>query len=425
MDCDTDDKWCRAISDLVRATISEAEPKEGPAKLTDWGLYIGGLREAQDVESLRAHGIGAVVNAAPDVVHVVYPEDWKYIHVEAEDDEMYPLLDMHLEAVSEFLNEQRAQRRPVLLHCFAGMNRSAALCAAYLLVNDRMDLLAVVKLISERRGWILSNDGFVQQLVQLAKTEKLLKPSARLQLDVVHEESDKHSKSSCSKRAASEHCHASKLGRSLSRMSSFSSDGPGDGPGTLQRTGGPDGRLVRKLSKSSSALSDISTDGSEMKVPRTSSYQPLQARTISDKELGYASRLPRQDSVGPEVKKIRPIQDVREGRAGLKNGTYLYVVMLGDQEHIRLIHEDHLVHEGVLAGHTSLVQRGEFTRGWAKQWDTNDPQFRHTVLYAGELEYEEGDGVVMWNNHSGHYTPSAADHVRVHLDPATFVAFND
>ena len=28
----------------------------------------------------------------------------------------------------------------------------------------------------------------------------------------------------------------------------------------------------------------------------------------------------------------------------------------------------------------------------------------------------------MWNNHSGHYTPSAADHVRVHLDPATFVA---
>ena len=35
----------------------------------DWGLYIGGLREAQDVESLRAHGIGAVVNAAPDVVH--------------------------------------------------------------------------------------------------------------------------------------------------------------------------------------------------------------------------------------------------------------------------------------------------------------------------------------------------------------------
>ena len=67
----------------------------------------------------------------------------------------------------------------------------------------------------------------------------------------------------------------------------------------------------------------------------------------------------------------------------MKDGTYLYVVMLGDQDNIRLtlglikprlgfatfisfdvslmrdarIHEDYLVHEGVLAGHTSLVQR--------------------------------------------------------------------
>lgn len=104
---------------------------------------------------------------------------------------------------------------------------------------------------------------------------------------------------------------------------------------------------------------------------------------------------------------------------------YLFVIMLGDPEYIRLIHEDHLVHEGVLAGHTSLVERNEFRRGWAKQWHVNDPEVRHTVLYAGELEYEEGRGVIMWNNHSGHYTPSAEDHVRVHLDPHTFVPYDE
>ena len=47
------------------------------------------------------------------------------------------------------------------------------------------------------------------------------------------------------------------------------------------------------------------------------------------------------------------------------------------------------------------------------------------VLYAGELEYEQGVGVTMWNNHSGHYTPSAKDHVRVHLDPSTFVPYDE
>lgn len=48
--------------------------------------------------------------------------------------------------------------------------------------------------------------------------------------------------------------------------------------------------------------------------------------------------------------------------------------MLGDPERIRLIHEDDLVHEGVLAGHTSLVDRNEFRRGWARQWESNDPE---------------------------------------------------
>ena len=35
----------------------------------DWGLFIGGIREAEDLESLCIQGISAVVNAAPDVVH--------------------------------------------------------------------------------------------------------------------------------------------------------------------------------------------------------------------------------------------------------------------------------------------------------------------------------------------------------------------
>ena len=30
------------------------------------------------------------------------------------------------------------------------------------------------------------------------------------------------------------------------------------------------------------------------------------------------------------------MQDMREGRAGLRDGTYLYVVMLGDEDNIRL-----------------------------------------------------------------------------------------
>ena len=49
----------------------------------------------------------------------------------------------------EFVEQQRAEKRPLLVHCFAGMNRSAALCAAYLMMKDK------VGLNSESSAWLV------------------------------------------------------------------------------------------------------------------------------------------------------------------------------------------------------------------------------------------------------------------------------
>lgn len=76
-----------------------------------------------------------------------------------------------MEATMEFLEQQRKESRPVLLHCFAGMNRSVALAAAYLVVKERMALRSAVRLLASKRGWVLSNDGFMRQLVRLARDE--------------------------------------------------------------------------------------------------------------------------------------------------------------------------------------------------------------------------------------------------------------
>lgn len=45
-----------------------------------------------------------------------------------------------------------------------------------------------MKLLSEKRGWILSNDGFMHQLVRLAREEELLDPMPSPRLDAVAEE---------------------------------------------------------------------------------------------------------------------------------------------------------------------------------------------------------------------------------------------
>jgi len=161
-----------------------------------------------------------------------------------------------------------------------------------------------------------------------------------------------------------------------------------------------------RLGRSLSMMTTKSVDLSERCDSNADEEDPC-GPTISDAAVGYASKLPRQASLRPDIKRICSVSDVRDGRAGLQDGTYLY---------------DDLVYEGSLAGHSSLVDRCEFKKGWSTRWKDSDAAFRHTVLFAGELEYEEGLGTLSWNNHSGHYLPDSADHVRVGLDPATFVA---
>ena len=60
------------------------------------------------------------------------------------------------------------------MHCHEGKNRSAALVVAYLMVEERMSLYEAVEQVWSRRPIVLSNDSFVDQLIDLAEREGLL-----------------------------------------------------------------------------------------------------------------------------------------------------------------------------------------------------------------------------------------------------------
>jgi predicted protein tyrosine phosphatase len=95
-----------------------------------------------------------------------------------EDSEGYPLLERHLSEACTFLRAQLAAAARdggcVLIHCHEGKNRSATLAVAYLMVEHRMRLAEAVGHVWRKRPIILSNQSFVQQLVELAATEGLL-----------------------------------------------------------------------------------------------------------------------------------------------------------------------------------------------------------------------------------------------------------
>ena len=57
----------------------------------------------------------------------------------------------------------------MLVHSDVGANRSAAIAAALLLDDGRLNLIEVVRLLKERRPRCLTNEGFRLELVRKAR----------------------------------------------------------------------------------------------------------------------------------------------------------------------------------------------------------------------------------------------------------------
>merc|ERR1719261_1769536 len=81
---------------------------------------------------------------------------------------MYVVAD-HFPASLNFVRDRLGRGEKVLIHCLRGENRSAAVCAAFLIREHAMPCDEAIELLREKRGEnALSNQGFVEELRQLA-----------------------------------------------------------------------------------------------------------------------------------------------------------------------------------------------------------------------------------------------------------------
>ena len=142
------------------------------------GVYLGSYAHAQNVELLASLGVTAVLNCAPsmcdDPVAEYEARGWSYAAVDAQDQSSYPLLDQHLATAREFLSGALDKEGVAFVHCFQGVNRSAALATAFLVEREAAPLLEVAARCFAARPIILRNGGFCKQLVVFAAASGLL-----------------------------------------------------------------------------------------------------------------------------------------------------------------------------------------------------------------------------------------------------------
>ena len=172
----------------ARAKHSHAVIFPPPTRVTP-RIWLGSREDAMNVEFLTENRITHVVNCAQSLagfVSRVVPEASIKSHIvlDAHDDERYPILERHLDAVTQFMDTVLADpESTVLIHCMAGINRSATLVLAYVAQKQTMDgtmdsgktllerFADVFESVMEVRPIILMNRGFFYSLIRWAQMD--------------------------------------------------------------------------------------------------------------------------------------------------------------------------------------------------------------------------------------------------------------
>jgi len=132
-------------------------------------LFIGGILNERSVALLQSHGVTDIVN----VVEQQHPtpssvrECFQVHSLRTEDVRDYYIIENNYGEFKRILDSIYARGGSIYVHCYAGINRSVALCIAYLLEQYDWDLLDVVEHFHKcGRHYVLDNEGFQRQLVE-------------------------------------------------------------------------------------------------------------------------------------------------------------------------------------------------------------------------------------------------------------------
>ncbi|KAF9467838.1 hypothetical protein BDZ94DRAFT_1155524 [Collybia nuda] len=125
------------------------------------GLWIGDLPSALDVENLKTHRIFSILSAMRG--RITINETFIRHQILLDDTEDADIL-RHLLPSIHFIQAELDKGRGVLVHCHAGISRSATIVAAYLMYSRNMDTESALEEIRNVRPNVEPNEGFLRQL---------------------------------------------------------------------------------------------------------------------------------------------------------------------------------------------------------------------------------------------------------------------
>lgn len=129
-------------------------------------LFIGDALYAENHQSLLDDNIGAILSLGSTRSGRYKQFDGIAYHHISINDVCTAKLNVHFDVAADFIERHIQQGTTVLVHCAAGVSRSAAICMAYLIKHRDMAYMAAYMAVLDARRSVCPNIGFVEQLLE-------------------------------------------------------------------------------------------------------------------------------------------------------------------------------------------------------------------------------------------------------------------
>lgn len=146
----------------------------GPSEILPH-LYLGSEYHATHPEWLRKNNITYILNVSNRSPYIDENEfDYKHLPVRDSNDSDITFI---FEEAFAYINKVRDAGKKILVHCQAGISRSATICIAYLMNEEGRGMDEAMDYIRGMRPFISPNFGFLGQLITFEKSLQLEKAS--------------------------------------------------------------------------------------------------------------------------------------------------------------------------------------------------------------------------------------------------------
>ncbi|XP_043939277.1 dual specificity protein phosphatase 8-like [Protopterus annectens] len=148
-------------------------------------LYLGSQNDVLNKDVMAENGITHVLNVSNSCPKPAYIPETHFLRIPVNDSYCEKILPWLNKAV-DFIDKAKLLNGRVLVHCLAGISRSAAIAIAYVMRTLGLSLDDAYRYVKERRPSVSPNFNFLGQLLEYEMTLDLNLPPAFLTHSLSH-----------------------------------------------------------------------------------------------------------------------------------------------------------------------------------------------------------------------------------------------